>query len=216
MKTAMLLFPGFTALDAIGPYHAIAALPGWEFAFVAERAGPVSNGGSFTMEAQLGIDETGQPDLLVVPGGVAAIALARQGHVLVDWIREVHPGTTWTTSVCTGALMLGAAGVLQGLRATTHWYSHAELADFGAIPTDERVVRDGKVITAAGVSAGIDMSLTLAALIAGDQYAMAAQLDMEYDPAPPFESGHPRSAPPEVYGWLKGMYDDMLVADRHG
>lgn len=210
MKTAMLLFEGFTALDAIGPYHALGALPGWEFAFVAEHAGPVSNGGSFTMEAQLGIDEIGQPDLLVVPGGVAAITLAREGHVLVDWIRDVHPGTTWTTSVCTGALMLGAAGVLDGLPATTHWYSHAELATFGAIPTDQRVVRAGKVITAAGVSAGIDMALTLTALIAGEAYAQAAQLDMEYDPDPPFDSGHPRSAPPEVYSWLKGMYDSML------
>ncbi len=211
MKTAMLLFPGFTVLDAIGPYHALASIPGWEFTFVAERAGPVSNGGSFTMEAPVGIDEIGQPDLLVVPGGVAAIELARSGHVLVDWIREVHPGTTWTTSVCTGALMLGAAGVLKGLPATTHWYCHAELADFGAIPTDARVVRAGKVVTAAGVSAGIDMSLELAALIAGEMFAQAAQLDMEYDPKPPFDSGHPRSAPPEVYAWLKGMYDGMLV-----
>ena len=210
MKTAMLLFPGFTALDAIGPYHALASLPGWDFSFVAERPGPVSNGGSFTMIAPVGIDEIGQPDLLVVPGGVSAITIAREGGALVEWIRDVHPGTTWTTSVCTGALMLGAAGVLEGLPATTHWYSHAELADYGAIPTDERVVRAGKVVTAAGVSAGIDMSLVLAALIVGEPYAQAAQLDMEYDPAPPFSSGHPRSAPPEVYAWLKGMYDGML------
>lgn len=143
MKTAMLLFPGFTALDAIGPYHAIAALPGWEFSFVAERAGPVSNGGSFTMEAQVGIDEIGQPDLLVVPGGVAAIALAREGHALVDWIRDVHPGTTWTTSVCTGALMLGAAGVLQGLRATTQHVAHPRRADRGRSVRDGRSARHG-------------------------------------------------------------------------
>lgn len=211
MKTAMLLFPGFTALDAIGPYHALGHLPGHEFAFVAERPGPVSNGGSFTMEAQVGIDEVGAVDLLVVPGGVAAIAMARDGHVLVDWIREVHPGTTWTTSVCTGALLLGAAGVLEGRRATTHWYSHAELASYGAIPTDERVVFDGKVVTAAGVSAGIDMALMLTERIAGLQYAQATQLDMEYDPQPPFDAGHPRSAPAEVTSWLRGMYDDMLA-----
>lgn len=210
MKTAMLLFPGFTALDAIGPYHALASMPGWDFTFVAEHAGPVSNGGSFTMDAPVAISDIGQPDLLVVPGGISAIELAGQGGPLIDWIRDVHPGTTWTASVCTGALMLGAAGILDGLRATTHWYTHARLADYGAIPVDQRVVRDGKVLTAAGVSAGIDMSLTLAALIAGEHFAQAAQLDMEYDPQPPFRSGHPNSAPPDVYQWLRTMYDGML------
>ncbi|HAN36048.1 MAG: DJ-1/PfpI family protein [Actinobacteria bacterium] len=210
MRTAMLLYPGFTALDAIGPYHALAGIPGYEFAFVAEKAGPVSNGGSFTMEAQMSIDELAHVDVLVVPGGVAAIGMARRGHVLVDWIREMHPNTQWTTSVCTGALLLGAAGALRDLPATTHWYSHAELADYGAIPTDARVVEHGKVITSAGVSAGIDMSLVLVERIMGTEYAQAAQLDMEYDPAPPFDAGHPRSAPPAVTAWLKGMYDDML------
>ena len=167
----MLLYPGFTALDAIGPYHALAGIPGYEFAFVAEKAGPVSNGGSFTMEAQMSIDELAHVDVLVVPGGVAAIGMARRGHVLVDWIREMHPNTQWTTSVCTGALLLGAAGALRDLPATTHWYSHAELADYGAIPTDARVVEHGKVITSAGVSAGIDMSLVLVARIMGTEYA---------------------------------------------
>lgn len=188
----------------------LAGIPGYEFAFVAEKAGPVSNGGSFTMEAQMSIDELAHVDVLVVPGGVAAIGMARRGHVLVDWIREMHPNTQWTTSVCTGALLLGAAGALRDLPATTHWYSHAELADYGAIPTDARVVEHGKVITSAGVSAGIDMSLVLVERIMGTEYAQAAQLDMEYDPAPPFDAGHPRSAPPAVTAWLKGMYDDML------
>lgn len=210
MRTAILLFPGFTALDAIGPYHALAGLPGYDFAFVAEKAGPVSNGGSFTMEAQLGIDELPHVDVLVVPGGVSAIAMARTGHVLIDWIKQVHPNTQWTTSVCTGALMLGAAGVLRGVPATTHWYTHAELADYGAIPTDQRVVEHGKIITAAGVSAGIDMGLTLAAHLVSTEYAQAVQLDMEYDPQPPFNAGHPRSAPPGVTTWLRGMYDSML------
>ena len=169
MRTAMLLYPGFTALDAIGPYHAIAGIPGYEFCFVAEKAGPVGNGGSFTMEAQLSIDELPHVDVLVVPGGVAAIEMARNGHVLVDWIREMHPNTQWTTSVCTGSLLLGAAGILHGVPATSHWYSHAELADYGAIPTDARVVEHGKIITAAGVSAGIDMSLVLAERIMGTE-----------------------------------------------
>lgn len=210
MRTAMLLYPGFTALDAIGPYHAIAGLPGYEFVFVGEHPGPVGNGGSFTMEAQMGIDELSHVDVLVVPGGVAAIGMARQGHVLIDWIREMHPNTQWTTSVCTGSLLLGAAGLLQGVPATTHWYSHAELAHYGAIPTDARVVEDGKIITAAGVSAGIDMGLVLAERIMGADYAQAVQLDMEYDPAPPFDAGHPRSAPPHVTAMLRGMYDSML------
>jgi transcriptional regulator GlxA family with amidase domain len=136
--------------------------------------------------------------------------MARSGHRLVDWIAEIHPTTQFTASVCTGALMLGAAGILAGRRATTHWYSHAELADHGAIPTDERVVVDGKIVTAAGVSAGIDMALMLTERIAGTQYAQAAQLDMEYDPQPPLRSGHPRTAPSEVTQWLRGMYDAML------
>jgi transcriptional regulator GlxA family with amidase domain len=111
--------------------------------------------------------------------------------------------------------MLGAAGVLRGLPATTHWYSHAELADYGAIPTDARVVEAGKVITAAGVSAGIDMALMITEKLAGLDYAQATQLDMEYDPHPPFQSGHPRTAPPEVTTWLRGMYDSMLSSPGH-
>lgn len=210
MLTAMLLFPGFTALDAFGPYHTLAHLPGYGFAFVAEQAGPVSDGGKITIEAQLGIDEVDDVDLLVVPGGIPAVLMARQRHRLVDWIAHVHPRTTWTTSVCTGSLLLAAAGVLEGRRATSHWYCLQELADYGAIPTDERVVEDGKVVTAAGVSAGIDMALRLTERIAGLEYAQASQLDMEYDPRPPFDAGHPRSAPPAVTEWLSGMYAAML------
>ncbi len=209
-RTAMLLYPGFTALDAIGPYHALAMLPGYEFQFVAETAGPVSDGGKLTLVAQLGIDDIDQVDLLVVPGGIAAVAMARSGHPLIEWIRQVHPTTEWTTSVCTGSMMLGAAGVLQGLPATTHWFCHDELADFGAIPTDQRVVRTGKVITAAGVSAGIDMSLVLTEIIAGTAWAQGVQLDMEYAPEPPLESGHPNTAPPAVTTMLRAMYGGML------
>ncbi len=124
--------------------------------------------------------------------------MARSGHPLVDWIRAVHPTTEWTTSVCTGALMLGAAGVLDGLPATTHWFSHAELANYGAIPTDERVVRAGKVVTAAGVSAGIDMALTLLDRLHGEAMAQAIQLAIEYDPQPPFDAGSPSKARAET------------------
>jgi transcriptional regulator GlxA family with amidase domain len=209
MRTAMLIYPGFTALDAIGPYHAIAGIPGNEFVFVAEHAGPVT-GGAVTLTAQAGIDDITDADVLVVAGGVAAITMARNGHPLVDWIRDVHPRTQWTTSVCTGALLLGAAGVLHGVPATTHWYSHAELADYGAVPTDARVVEHGKIITSAGVSAGIDMSLVLVERIMGTEYAQAAQLDMEYDPSPPFDAGHPRSAPPAITAALRREYDSSL------
>ena len=210
MKTAILLYPGFTALDAIGPYHALAGTPGYDFAFVAERPGPVGNGGTFTMEAQVGIDELDTVDVLVVPGGLAAIELAQQNGPLIEWIRHVHPNTKWTTSVCTGALMLGAAGALQGLPATTHWYCIDDLVQYGATPVSQRVVEAGKVITAAGVSAGIDMGLRLVEHLAGTDYAQAVQLDMEYDPDPPFDSGHPRSAPAHVHAFVRGMYDSML------
>jgi putative intracellular protease/amidase len=210
VKIAILLYPGFTALDAIGPYHALAGTPGYEFTFVAEHAGPVGNGGSFTMEAPTSIDELDTVDVLVVPGGIAAIQIAKEGGPLIDWIRHVHPNTKWTTSVCTGALMLGAAGCLQGAPATTHWYCMDDLIAYGATPVEERVVEYGKIITSAGVSAGIDMGLTLAERLVSTEYAQAVQLDMEYDPAPPFDSGHPRSAPPEVYAFVKGMYDQML------
>jgi len=209
MRTLMLLFPGFTVLDAFGPYHALGMLPGSEFDFVAEHRGPLTTG-KVTLEVPVSIDDVDSCDLLVVPGGIPAIVMARDGHPLIDWIRQVHPTTTWTTSVCTGALMLGAAGVLDGVRATTHWYSHAELANYGAIPVDERVVVDGKVITAAGVSAGIDMALTLTEMIAGTDYAQATQLDMEYSPEPPLDAGHPRTAPAAVTAWLRAMYDSML------
>ena len=210
MLIAIALYEGFTVLDAIGPYHALAGVPGHQFTFVAERPGMVSNGGSFSMEVPVGIDEISHVDLLLVPGGLAAITMAEQGGALVDWVRAMHETTTWTTSVCTGSLILGAAGALQGLRATSHWYAREDLARYGAIPTDERVVEDGKVFTAAGVSAGIDLGLTLVSRIAGVDYAQAVQLDMEYDPAPPFDAGHPRSAPEHVTTFVRTMYDGML------
>lgn len=207
MQIGIVLFPGFTPLDAVGPYHALSGLPDVDVAFIAEQAGPVGNGGAFTMEAHAALDDVDTVDVLLVPGGLAAVSLAREGGPLVEWIRRVHPTTQWTTSVCTGSLLLGAAGVLEGLDATTHWSCTELLRDYGANPVDRRWVQQGKVITSAGVSAGIDMSLHLVAQITDDRYAQALQLDMEYDPQPPFQAGHPRSAPAEVTAFVRALYD---------
>jgi transcriptional regulator GlxA family with amidase domain len=209
-QIAMLLYPGFTPLDAIGPYHALSQFPGYEFSYVALEAGPISDGTSTTLIAQKSISELSKVDILVVPGGLPAITMARAGDPLIDWIAKVHPTTEWTISVCTGALMLGAAGVLKGVPATTHWYSHSELKDYGAIPTDERVVESGKIMTSAGVSAGIDMSLTLAMRMFGQEFAETMQLDMEYDPKPPFNAGNPRTAPAKVLSKLRDLFDSVL------
>jgi transcriptional regulator GlxA family with amidase domain len=207
---AMLVYPGLTPLDAVGPYHVLSQFPGYELTFVALNAGEVSDGHGFTLIAQKSLVDIESTDILVVPGGLPAITMARTGAPEIDWIKKIHPTTEWTISICTGALMLGAAGILENLEATTHWYSHAELSNFGAIPTDARVVRSGKVLTSAGVSAGIDMSLTLAAMLFGEEFAQTMQLDMEYDPAPPFSAGHPRSAPQIVTSKLRVLFDSVL------
>jgi transcriptional regulator GlxA family with amidase domain len=214
MKTiAVLLFPGVTVLDAIGPYQALAQLPDHGVRFVGERAGPVGDSHGLQLVADCSIHDIDAADVLLVPGGLAAITMSRTGHELIDWIGAVHRTTSITSSVCTGALMLGKAGILHGLPATTHWYCHAELADHGATPTDERVVDTGHVITAAGVSAGIDMALHIVERVAGERFASGVQLDMEYDPQPPRASGHPRCADPAITAWVRGLYDDALNDD---
>ena len=140
-----------------------------------------------------------RPDLLLVPGGPIASQYAADGHPIVDWIRQAHPHTAWTTSVCTGALLLGAAGLLNGVPATTHWSAYDDLASYGAQPTEQRVVTSGRIVTGAGVSAGIDLALTLAANFAGPEVAQGIQLAIEYDPQPPFDAGAPSKAPKSVY-----------------
>jgi transcriptional regulator GlxA family with amidase domain len=149
------------------------------------------------------------PDVLVVPGGFGTRPLMKNERVL-DWVRTVHESTTWTTSVCTGSLVLAAAGVLNGLRATSHWLALDILERHGAQPTSERVVEDGKVITAAGVSSGIDMALTLTDRLAGPDVAQAIQLGIEYDPQPPFDAGSPEKAPPHLVELLRGMRADLI------
>ncbi|MBH0192452.1 MAG: DJ-1/PfpI family protein [Nitrospira sp.] len=199
MQLAILLYDCMTALDAIGPYEVLQA-PGLgiEVRFVAREKGMKrTDFGRLGLQADYTLDETPRPDILLVPG--TAYPEAVMGDpVVLDWIAQVHQTTKWTTSVCTGALGLGAAGVLKGLRASTHWLAHDVLKQFGAIPTKERVVRDGKVCTAAGVSSGIDMALTLAAEEFGRDAAQLVQLLIEYDPQPPFDAGSPDKAPPLI------------------
>ncbi len=195
MEIAFLLFDGITPLDAIGPFEVLGKLPGAEIHMVAKEKGEVrTKGRSLAIIADYSLADVAEPEILVVPGGPGADAMAGDGAV-TDWVSRAHETTTWTTSVCTGALILGGAGVLKGLKATTHWRAMDDLAAFGAEPTDQRVVREGKVITAAGVSSGIDMALTLAAEIAGEDIAKAIQLAIEYAPEPPFDAGRYRDAP---------------------
>ncbi|GHG47478.1 DJ-1/PfpI family protein [Streptomyces griseocarneus] len=198
MKIAILLYPGFTALDAIGPYETLGRLPGAEPYFVAERPGPVRNDSGHTaLVASAALEDLTDPDVVVVPGGPPANLPLEPGPV-TEWLRATDPGTTWTTSVCTGSLILAAAGLLEGRRATSHWLYLERLAEYGAEPAGERVVTDGKYVTAAGVSAGIDMGLALAGRIAGDRVAQSVQLLIEYDPRPPYDAGSPRTAPADL------------------
>ena len=203
MEIAILLFDKFTALDAVGPYEVLRSIPKTEVKFVAEQSGPVrTDAGSLALTADYALDEISSPDILVVPGGPGQTALMDNAKVL-DWIRRVHTKTKWTTSVCTGSLVLAAAGLLKGLRATSHWLALEALQKYGAQPTTERVVIEGKIITAAGVSAGIDMALTLVAREYNDELAQAIQLGIEYDPQPPFDAGSPSKAPASIVERLR-------------
>jgi transcriptional regulator GlxA family with amidase domain len=204
VEIAILLFDGITALDAVGPYEALSMLPGARVRFVAtERGAKRTRSGSLALVADHTLAEIHRPDVVLVPGGPGEEALRSNPEVLA-WLRATHETSRWTTSVCTGALTLAAAGILAGVEATTHWASMDDLAALGAKPVHERVVVRGKVITAAGVSAGIDMALQLAALEAGDDVAMAIQLILEYDPQPPFDAGSPDKAPPQVLELVQG------------
>ena len=197
MQVAIPLFHGLTALDAIGPYEAVSRVPGWELSFVAAEPGAITtDNGLLSLNAAAGLTEVPRPDIVIVPGGIGT--RTGDNDALVEWIRSAHEHTKWTTSVCTGALLLGRAGVLDGLRATTHWLWLDLLRDYGAEPTVERVVEQGKVITAAGVSSGIDMALRLIQIELGTEAAQAIQLSIEYDPQPPVDAGSPAKAPQEI------------------
>ncbi|MFJ3444367.1 DJ-1/PfpI family protein [Streptomyces sp. NPDC086081] len=195
MQIAIVLYDRFTALDAVGPYETLGRLPGAQTVFVAEEPGPVRNdSGTLALTADRALSDVPHPDIVVVPGGPGPLPLAADGPLLA-WLRAADATSTWTTSVCTGSLLLAAAGLLRGRRATSHWLALEELARHGAEPTGERVVTDGKYVTAAGVSSGIDMGLTLLGRIAGDDHARVVQLATEYDPQPPYDAGSPEKAP---------------------
>jgi transcriptional regulator GlxA family with amidase domain len=208
MQIAIGLYPEFTALDAIGPYQVLTNVPGVEVVVCAERTGLLpDDNGLLVFGIAHTFDEVPNPDILLVPGGIITRKVARDGGAIVDWIRTAHETTQLTTSVCTGALLLGAAGVLEGKTATTHWLSYDALADYGATPTEQRVVRDGKVVTAAGVSAGIDLALTLVGELYGAEVAQAIQLGIEYDPQPPYDAGAPSKAPSEIRDLVTGIME---------
>lgn len=208
MKIALALYPGFTALDIIGPFQVLSALPGVDVRFVAHEKGLVlDHTGRLSMEATERFDALSAPDVLVVPGGLGTERLIPHDPILA-WIRRAHETSTWTTSVCTGSLLLAAAGVLEGLEATTHWAAMDALAALGAKPTSQRVVFQGKVVTAAGVSAGIDMGLALVERMYGRTLAEVIQLAIEYDPMPPVDAGSPAKARPEVVALARAALAD--------
>jgi transcriptional regulator GlxA family with amidase domain len=203
MNIAIVLYERFTALDAVGPYEVLSRIPGASVAFLAAEPGPVrTDNGMLTLLAEHSLEHMPHPDVVLVPGGPGEVA-ARAGGAVLDWLKQADRTSTWTTSVCTGSLILAAAGLLEGKRATSHWLALEELGRLGAKPLAERVVFDGKLVTAAGVSAGIDMALALAASIAGDAVAQAIQLGIEYDPQPPFDAGSPTKAPAEIVALLR-------------
>jgi transcriptional regulator GlxA family with amidase domain len=198
MNVAIVLYDRFTALDAIGPYEVLSRLPGASVAFVAAEPGPVrTDSGMLTVLAERSLAQAGRPDVVLVPGGPGDV-VAHAGETVLAWLRAADETSTWTTSVCTGSLVLAAAGLLAGKRATSHWLALEELRRLGAEPVRERVVFEGKLVTAAGVSAGIDMALELVARVAGEKVAQAIQLGIEYDPQPPFDAGSPAKAPADV------------------
>ena len=195
MQIAIVLFDRFTALDAVGPYETLGRLPDAQTVFVAERTGPVrTDTGALALTADQALADVPAPDIVVVPGGPGQTR-QMENRALLDWLRAADAASTWTTSVCTGSLLLAAAGLLRGRRATSHWLALDHLKRFGAEPTGQRVETDGKYVTAAGVSSGIDMGFTLLGRIAGDEHAQSIQLLTEYDPQPPYDAGSPEKAP---------------------
>jgi len=205
VKVAIVIYDGFTALDAIGPYEVLRSVPGWEVEFVAQQRGEVrTDSGVVGLTADRALEEVGEPEILLVPGGMGTREKMKDEELLAA-LRRIDATTRWTTSVCTGSLLLAAAGLLEGKRATGHWAWLEPLREMGADPVGGRYVEDGKTITAAGVSAGIDMALYLVGREAGPEVAQAIQLGIEYDPDPPFDAGSPEKAPAPIVELVSGI-----------
>lgn len=198
MRIAILLFDRMTALDAIGPYEVLRFAKDAEVVFTGKKAGEIrAGGGTLGLVVDRPLADVPSADIVLVPGGPGQVDLMSDEEVH-EWLRQVDATSSWTASVCTGSLVLAAAGLLNGRQATSHWLALDQLPSFGVVPTERRVVFDGKYVTAAGVSAGIDMALALANRIAGDTAAQAIQLGLEYDPQPPHDAGSPTKAPAEI------------------
>ncbi|MBV8964664.1 MAG: DJ-1/PfpI family protein [Mycobacteriaceae bacterium] len=212
MQIAIVLYPGFTALDFIGPYEALRWLPGAEVRFVWHEPGPITaDSGVLVIGATHSFDETARPDIILVPGGFSTMEHARD-EKLLDWLRTAHQTATWTTSVCSGSIILAAAGVLDGKRATSHWAALSALKALGVKAVgDQRIVHEGDIVTCAGVSAGIDLGLWLAGRIGGDGRAKVIQLSMEYDPQPPYDSGHMSKASATTKAGATALMSKELV-----
>lgn len=209
MQIAIFLFDQVTALDAVGPYEVLSRFPGAQTVFVGEKLGEVRTDiGTLGLNVDATLAEVTGPDIVLVPGGIG-----QQQHMLDgpvhEWLRAVDEHTTWTTSVCTGSLILASAGLLTGRRATSHWVRRDDLAQHGAVPTAERMVFDGKYVTAGGVSAGIDMALALVDKMGGRRLAEAIQCGIEYDPSPQYDAGAPEKVDPAIVAELL-TYKDII------
>jgi len=213
LRIAFLLYPDVAQLDLAGPAQVLSRLGGTRIELVARKRDPVPTDAQFALLPTAGFDEVPRADVLCVPGGFGAVAAMEDPETL-DWVRRVGDGARWVTSVCTGSLILAAAGLLRGYRAACHWASRDQLAWFGAEPVAERVVFDRNRVTGGGVTAGIDFALALAAAIRGEDHARLIQLSLEYDPAPPFDSGSPESADAETLARYQAMVERFAPGRR--
>jgi cyclohexyl-isocyanide hydratase len=204
IRVAFLLFPNVTQLDLTGPAQVLSRLGNATIDLVARDLAPVPTDAGFPLLPGVTFADAVQPDILCIPGGFG-VTDAMEDPATLAWVRQAAAGATWVTSVCTGALLLGAAGLLRGYRATTHWGSHHHLAAFGAVPVKERVVFDRNRVTGGGVTAGIDFGLALTAAIRGEAHARLVQLSLEYDPQPPFDSGSPERADAATLAGYRAM-----------